>query len=75
MKEFELSKKRQFVQMSESNRTNSIQLNSLTSKNDGLNQDDKNARKDIVYNRSYMWTNWDIQYRFKTVYSIKRDTQ
>ena len=54
MQELELSKKRQFVQMSESNRTNSIQLNSLASKNDGLNQDDKNARKDIVYNRSYM---------------------
>ena len=49
VKELELSKERQFVQMLESNRTNSRQLNNnSTSKNDCLTQNDKNAVKDIV---------------------------
>ena len=49
VKELELSKERQFVQVLESNRTNSRQLNNnLTSKNDCLTQNDKNAIKDIV---------------------------
>ena len=49
VKELELSKEIQFVQILESNRTNSRQLNNnLTSKNDCLTQNDKNAIKDIV---------------------------
>ena len=49
VKELELCKERQFVQILESNRTNSRQLNNnLTSKNDCLTQNDKNAIKDIV---------------------------
>ena len=49
MKELELSKERQFVQILESNRTNSRELNNnLTSKNDYLTQNDKNTLKHLV---------------------------
>ena len=49
VKELELSTERNFVQILESNRSNSRQLNNnLASKNDCLTQNDKNAIKDIV---------------------------
>ena len=49
VKELELNKQKQFVQISESNRTNSRQLNNnLTNKNNCLTQNDKSTIKDIV---------------------------
>ena len=49
VKELELSTERNFVQILESNRSNSRQLNNnLASKNDCLTQNDKNAIKDIA---------------------------
>ena len=67
VKELELSKERQFVQILVSNRTNSRQLNNtLTSKNDCLTQNDKKCNKGYN-NKNCTWTNWVIRYRFKTI--------